>query len=138
MRSRLSTGAFHLATTPSTLAALSTLLARAERIRTQQPKDKNKLYALHAPEVECISKGKARIRYEFGVKVSLAVVELKLMLARSFNRASKSTIDARTLLLSAYHVAALQHIGVGLNLGLCLMNSERYEQNIASNIIAPC
>ena len=30
------------------------------------------LYALHAPEVECISKGKARTPYEFGVKVSLA------------------------------------------------------------------
>ena len=45
----------------------------AERIRSQQPKDKNKLYALHAHEVECISKGKARHRYEFGVKVSLAI-----------------------------------------------------------------
>ena len=54
-------------------ATLTTILERAERIRTQQPKDKNKLYALHAPEVECISKGKARNRYEFGVKVSLAV-----------------------------------------------------------------
>ena len=32
------------------------------------------LYALHAPEVECISKGKARNPYEFGVKVSLAVI----------------------------------------------------------------
>lgn len=31
----------------------------------------NKLYALHAPEVECISKGKARTPYEFGVKVSI-------------------------------------------------------------------
>ena len=38
----------------------------------QQTKDKNKLYALHAPEVECINKGKARNRYEFGVKMSLA------------------------------------------------------------------
>ena len=46
------------------------LCLSAERIRSQQPKDKNKLYALHAPEVECISKGKARNRYEFGVKVS--------------------------------------------------------------------
>src|SRR3546814_9246971 len=27
---------------------------------------------LHAPEVECISKGKARTPYEFGVKVSIA------------------------------------------------------------------
>ena len=73
VRSRLSAGAITSAATPSTLAALYTLLERADRIRTQQPKDKNKLYALHAPEVECISKGKARIRYEFAVKVSLAV-----------------------------------------------------------------
>lgn len=47
--------------------------AEFERIRTQQPKDKNKLYALHAPEVECIGKGKARQPYEFGVKASVAV-----------------------------------------------------------------
>lgn len=63
-----------LATTTSTFAPhLTTILERAERIRTQQPKDKNKLYALHAPEVECISKGKARKPYEFGVKASIAV-----------------------------------------------------------------
>jgi IS5 family transposase len=45
----------------------------AERIRTQRPKDKNKLYALHAPEAECISKGESRNPYEFGVKASVAV-----------------------------------------------------------------
>jgi transposase, IS5 family len=48
------------------------LLHRVNRIRTQKPKDKNKLYAVHAPEVECISKGKAHKPYEFGVKVSVA------------------------------------------------------------------
>ena len=48
------------------------LLQRVGRILTQQPRDKNKLYALHAPEVECIAKGKARTPYEFGVKVSIA------------------------------------------------------------------
>jgi IS5 family transposase len=31
-----------------------------------------KVYSLHAPEVECIGKGKAHMPYEFGVKVSLA------------------------------------------------------------------
>jgi transposase, IS5 family len=58
---------------PTMLTRLKTLMERAERIRTQQPKDKNKLYALHAPEVECIGKGKARKPYEFGVKASIAV-----------------------------------------------------------------
>jgi|GEM_PF-1368856 len=46
--------------------ALETLLLRCERLHAQQPGDKNKLYSLHEPEVKCISKGKARQRYEFG------------------------------------------------------------------------
>ncbi|KKB63744.1 transposase [Robbsia andropogonis] len=50
-------------------AALDTLRLKAKRFLAQQPKDKTKLYALHAPEVECVSKGKARRPYEFGVKV---------------------------------------------------------------------
>ena len=52
----------------------------------QQRKTKNKLYAQHAPEVECISKGKARNPYEFGVKVSLAVTHKQGLMvgARSF------------------------------------------------------
>lgn len=58
---------------PNTITRLKTLLERAERIRKQQPRDKHKLYALHAPEVECIGKGKARKPYEFGVKASIAV-----------------------------------------------------------------
>jgi IS5 family transposase len=51
---------------------LATLMERARRIHAQQRDDKNKLYSVHAPEVECISKGKAHKRYEFGVKVSVA------------------------------------------------------------------
>lgn len=71
---------------PKALSDLATLLEHAERIRTQQRKTKNKLYALHAPEVECISKGKARSPYEFGVKVSLAVTHKQGLMvgARSF------------------------------------------------------
>ncbi len=53
-------------------AKVQDLLQRTGRILAQRTKDKNKLYALHAPEVECISKGKARTPYEFGVKVSIA------------------------------------------------------------------
>ena len=46
-------------------------LAKAQRILSQQRHDKNKLYSWHAPEVECIGKGKADKPYEFGCKVSL-------------------------------------------------------------------
>ncbi|TDN62261.1 transposase-like protein DUF772 [Paraburkholderia sp. BL10I2N1] len=38
---------------------LQELVGRTKRILSQKPKDKNKLYALHAPEVECLAKGKA-------------------------------------------------------------------------------
>jgi transposase, IS5 family len=51
---------------------LGMLLDLCKRLYAQQPTDKHKLYSLHEPEVECISKGKARQRYEFGQKVSIA------------------------------------------------------------------
>ena len=45
----------------------------AERVREQRQKQRGKkVYSLHAPEVECIGKGKAHRPYEFGVKVSVA------------------------------------------------------------------
>ncbi len=71
---------------PLSLHRLQIVMARAERIRTQQTKDKNKLYALYAPEVECLSKGKARHPYEFGVKASLAVTHWRGLVvgARTF------------------------------------------------------
>jgi IS5 family transposase len=52
---------------------LAQKLQVAKRLHAQRREDKNKLYALHAPEVECLAKGKARTPYEFGVKVSVAV-----------------------------------------------------------------
>ena len=51
---------------------LAALLGRADRVRQQQPHDTGKLYSLHEPEVQCISKGKAHKRYEFGQKVAIA------------------------------------------------------------------
>ena len=46
-------------------------LAFAVREQRQHQRGR-KIYSLHAPEVECIGKGKAHRPYEFGVKVSLA------------------------------------------------------------------
>ncbi len=57
---------------PVRMKPLGSVLERARTIHSQKPGDTQKLYAFHAPEVECIGKGKARTRYEFGVKASLA------------------------------------------------------------------
>jgi transposase, IS5 family len=56
----------------------ATLLALAHRVRFQDHRQRgHKVYALHAPEVECIGKGKARAPYEFGCKVSIATPATK-------------------------------------------------------------
>ncbi len=47
------------------------LFLLANRILGQQRADHNKVYSIHASEVECISKGKVHKRYEFGCKVGL-------------------------------------------------------------------
>src|SRR5947209_18319901 len=47
-------------------------LSLAFTVREQRQNQRGKkIYSLHAPEVECIGKGKAHRPYEFGVKVSV-------------------------------------------------------------------
>src|ERR1700704_3889414 len=54
-------------------AMFAQLLSLARRVRAQERGQRgHKVYSLHAPEVECIGKGKAHKPYEFGVKVSVA------------------------------------------------------------------
>lgn len=47
-------------------------LALFSHLLHQQPKGSGKIYVLHEPEVGYISKDKARVRYAFGCKVSIA------------------------------------------------------------------
>ena len=59
-------------------AAFEAALARAAQIRSQQQRQRGwKLYSFHAPEVECIGKGKARTPWEFGVKVSVVTTNAR-------------------------------------------------------------
>jgi IS5 family transposase len=56
---------------PRPAPVLKLLPERSERIFRRQRHDTKKLYSLHAPEVECIAKGKAHKPYEFGCKVAV-------------------------------------------------------------------
>ena len=54
-------------------AVFARSLSLARTVRGQKQRQRGyKVYSLHAPEVECIGKGKAHKPYEFGVKVSVA------------------------------------------------------------------
>lgn len=58
---------------PALEARFRPLLILAGQMRAQDHRQRGpKVYSLHAPEVECIGKGKARAPYEFGCKVSIA------------------------------------------------------------------
>lgn len=76
------------------------------RLLEQGPKTKGKIHSLHEPEVDCISKGKARVRYEFGTKVSLATTidEGFVVGARSF---PGNPYDGHTLAQALEQVAIL-------------------------------
>jgi IS5 family transposase len=85
------------------------LLVLTERLLIQERTSKNKLYSLHAPEVVCISKGKAHRPYEFGSKVALAVTNRE-----GFVLASKSLegnpYDGHTLSTTVEQVVALNGV----------------------------
>jgi IS5 family transposase len=53
-------------------AAFSWPLSRADQIRAR-----SSLYSFHAPEVECIGRGKASAPYEFGVKASIVTTNAR-------------------------------------------------------------
>jgi IS5 family transposase len=57
---------------PALKERFAPLLSLALRVRHQDQHQRgSKVYSLHAPEVECIGRGKARAAYEFGCKVSV-------------------------------------------------------------------
>jgi IS5 family transposase len=59
--------------TPRADGQTASLLEIAKQIHEQKTHDSGKVYSVHEPAVECIAKGKAGKKYEFGNKVSLAV-----------------------------------------------------------------
>jgi IS5 family transposase len=57
--------------TPRPSPAMQTHLETARRMYLQKRNDTHKVYSMHAPEVDCIAKGKANKKYEFGCKVAV-------------------------------------------------------------------
>jgi len=52
---------------------LKTLLHITKHVLSQRKADKDKIYSIHEPGVECISKGKTHKKYEFGCKTSIVL-----------------------------------------------------------------
>ena len=72
------------------------LIERFEAILAQRRHSGKKIYSIHEPEVQCISKGKEHKKYEFGNKVSIIRSATGIILgAQSFrNEYDEHTIEA--------------------------------------------
>ncbi|MGZ6540172.1 MAG: hypothetical protein ACXVEB_17485 [Bacteroidia bacterium] len=76
--------------------AFEPILEIIEKVLSQTRESKNKIYSIHEPHVECISKGKLHKKYEFGCKVSLVVTH-KDGLALSLQGLHGNPYDGHTL-----------------------------------------
>jgi transposase, IS5 family len=66
------------------------------KVMTQQRKDKNKIYSIHKPYTDCIAKGKAHIKYEFGNKIGLNI-DAKNLIIQSILAFRGNPHDSKTI-----------------------------------------
>jgi IS5 family transposase len=74
----------------------TTTLLLFSKVLSQKREDKNKIYSLHEPHVQCISKGKAHKKYEFGSKVSITTTAKSGVIIGALNL-PKNDYDGHTL-----------------------------------------
>ncbi len=73
-----------------------TKLELFKRVLVQKRDDKQKIYSLHEPHVQCISKGKEHKKYEFGSKVSITTTKTTNVIIGAIN-IPKNDYDGHTL-----------------------------------------
>lgn len=94
---------------PEMVVEFKEILERAKIALNQDESSRNKLYSWHAPEVECIAKGKLHKKYEFGCKASLTSTNKSNFIvgAKAFHQ---RPYDGRTLLPALTQVSKLTGI----------------------------
>lgn len=84
------------------------LLETIRHIFHQQRHDSKKIYSIHEPHVECISKGKSHKKYEFGCKTSITITH-KEGLALDVRALHDNPYDGHTLELALKTAEANSH-----------------------------
>ena len=73
-----------------------TILTLFKQVLAQKKTGSNKIYSLHEPHVQCISKGKEHKKYEFGSKVSIITTKNTGVIIGAIN-IEKNVHDSKTL-----------------------------------------
>ena len=71
-------------------------IALFKKVLAQKKTDSNKIYSLHEPHTQCISKGKEHKKYEFGSKVSIITTKTTGVIIGAVN-IEKNVHDSKTL-----------------------------------------
>lgn len=71
-------------------------IALFKKVLNQKKTDSNKIYSLHEPHTQCISKGKEHKKYEFGSKVSIITTKTTGVIIGAIN-IEKNVHDSKTL-----------------------------------------
>lgn len=71
-------------------------LALFKRVLSQKREDSHKIYSLHEPHTQCMSKGKEHKKYEFGSKVSIITTKTTGVIIGAIN-IEKNVHDSKTL-----------------------------------------
>jgi transposase, IS5 family len=71
-------------------------IALFKKVLAQTKTDSNKIYSLHEPHTQCISKGKEHKKYEFGSKVSIITTKTTGVIIGAVN-IEKNVHDSKTL-----------------------------------------
>lgn len=71
-------------------------IALFKKVLLQKKTDSNKIYSLHEPHTQCISKGKEHKKYEFGSKVSIITTKNTGVIIGAINL-EKNVHDSKTL-----------------------------------------
>ncbi len=72
------------------------ILTLFKKVLAQKKTDSNKIYSLHEPDVQCMSKGKEHKKYEFGSKVSIITTKNTGVIIGAIN-IEKNVHDSKTL-----------------------------------------
>ena len=71
-------------------------LSLFKQVLAQRREDSHKIYSLHEPHTQCISKGKEHKKYEFGSKVSIITTKISGVIIGALN-IEKNVHDSKTL-----------------------------------------
>lgn len=105
-----------------------------ERVLKQQPKDANKIYSLHEPQVYCIAKGKDHKQYEYGSKASIASTAKSNLIVGVVNH-DQNMHDSHTLPEILRHVEASR--GKAAKQAVCDRGYRGKREVNGTNIVLP-